>query len=99
MRHARTEHDALPEEMVPKAEQAYALTQRGFEAARFSFVTLSQAQRTLFDLRVLSVYAAARFHSLLFFFSPLTSLPSVISPFSSSPFLFSPLLHSFPFSS
>src|SRR3546814_1924029 len=31
MRHARTEHDALLAEMVPKAEQAYALNQRGFE--------------------------------------------------------------------
>src|SRR3546814_4580172 len=51
MRHARTEHDALLEEMVPKAEQAYALTQHGFEAGRFSFVTLTQAQRTLFELR------------------------------------------------
>src|SRR3546814_1565647 len=62
LRHARTEHDALLEEMVPKAEQAYALTQRGFEAGRFSFVTLTQAQRTLFELRERSVDAAARYH-------------------------------------
>src|SRR3546814_19900000 len=32
MRHARVEHDALLEELVPKAEQAYALNKRTFEA-------------------------------------------------------------------
>src|SRR3546814_19396005 len=59
MRHARTEHDALLEEMVPKAEQAYALTQRGFEDGRFSFVTPTPAQRTLFELRERRLDAAA----------------------------------------
>src|SRR3546814_9456166 len=75
MRHARTEHDALLEEMVPKAEQAYALTQRGFEAGRFSFVTLTQAQRTLFELRECSVDAAARYHTLLVEVERSTALP------------------------
>src|SRR3546814_15531938 len=64
MRHARTEHDALLEQMVPKAEQAYALTQRGFEAGRFSFVPLTQSQRTLFELRPRSLHAAAPSHTL-----------------------------------
>src|SRR3546814_20837430 len=80
MRHARTEDDALIEEMVTKAEKDYALTQRGFEAGRCSFVTLTQAQRTLFELRERSVDAAARYHTLLVEVERLTALPSGISP-------------------
>ncbi len=63
--HARTEHESLQTKMLPKAEQALAFTRRGFEAGRFSFVSVSQAQKTLFDLRRRSVDAAARYHILL----------------------------------
>jgi cobalt-zinc-cadmium efflux system outer membrane protein len=51
--------------MLPKAEQALAFTRRGFDAGRFSFVSVAQAQKTLFDLRTRSVDAAARYHTLL----------------------------------
>ena len=51
--------------MVPKAEQALAFTRRGFEAGRFSFLSLSQAQTTLFELRERLVEAYARYHTLL----------------------------------
>jgi len=63
--HARTEQQALRTRMIPKAEQALAFTRRGFEAGRYSFVALSQAQRTLFELRERSIEAATRYHSLL----------------------------------
>lgn len=63
--HARTEYESLRTKMVPKAEQALAFTRRGFEAGRFSFVSVAQAQKTLFDLRRRSVDAAARYHLLL----------------------------------
>jgi outer membrane protein, heavy metal efflux system len=63
--HARTEYEALRTKMLPKAEQALAFTRRGFEAGRFSFVSVAQAQKTLFDLRRRSVDAAARYHMLL----------------------------------
>jgi cobalt-zinc-cadmium efflux system outer membrane protein len=63
--HARTEHESLRTKMLPKAEQALAFTRRGFEAGRFSFVSVAQAQKTLFDLRTRSVDAAARYHTLL----------------------------------
>ncbi len=63
--HARTEHESLRTKMLPKAEQALAFNRRGFEAGRFSFVSVSQAQKTLFDLRRRSVDAAARYHTLL----------------------------------
>ncbi|GAA4797757.1 TolC family protein [Lysobacter hankyongensis] len=63
--HARTEYESLRTKMLPKAEQALAFTRRGFEAGRFSFVSVAQAQKTLFDLRKRSVDAAARYHTLL----------------------------------
>jgi cobalt-zinc-cadmium efflux system outer membrane protein len=63
--HARTEHETLRTRMIPKAEQALAFTRRGFEAGRFSFVSVAQAQKTLFELRMRSVDAAARYHLLL----------------------------------
>lgn len=78
--HARTEHDALSTRMLPKAEQAYAFTRRGFEAGRFSFLSLTQAQRTLFDLRARSVEAAARYHVLLVEVERLTTVPAENTP-------------------
>lgn len=63
--HARTEYESLQTKMLPKAEQALAFTRRGFDAGRFSFVSVAQAQKTLFDLRKRSVDAAARYHTLL----------------------------------
>ena len=65
LKHAATEYEALESNMLDKAEQALAFTRRGFDAGRFSFVALSQAQRTLFDLRKRSIDAAARYHTLL----------------------------------
>lgn len=78
--HARTEYEALRTRMVPKAEQALAFTRRGFEAGRFSFVALAQAQKTLFDLRTRSVEAAARYHSRLVEIDRLTATSPDITP-------------------
>ena len=80
MRHAGTEHDALLRQMVPKAEQAFAFTRRGFEAGRFSFIALTQAQRTLFELRERVVEAAARYYTLLVEVERLTALTPEPSP-------------------
>jgi outer membrane protein, heavy metal efflux system len=62
--HARTEVESLRGRVIPKAEQALAFTRRGFEAGRFSFLSLSQAQTTLFDMRERLVEAYARYHTL-----------------------------------
>jgi cobalt-zinc-cadmium efflux system outer membrane protein len=62
--HARTEIRALDDALLPKARAALALAQRGFDAGRFAFSVLSQAQRTLFDLRRREIDAAARYHAL-----------------------------------
>lgn len=78
--HARTEYEALRARMLPKAEQALAFTRRGFEAGRFSFVALAQAQRTLFDLRARSVEASARYHTRLVEVERLTAIASEATP-------------------
>ena len=65
LRHARTETEALRDSMLPTAEKAVAQTRRGFEAGRFSFYSLAQAQDTLFRLRERAVEAATRYHLLL----------------------------------
>lgn len=72
--HARTEYEAVRDRMLPKAEQAFAFTRRGFEAGRFSFIALTQAQRTLFELRERRVEAAARYHTILVEVERLTAL-------------------------
>lgn len=65
LNHARHELEVLQASMLPKAEAALATTRRGFEAGRFSFILLAQAQRTLFELRERAIEAAARYHLLL----------------------------------
>ena len=61
---AQSEVTALRQRMLPKAEEAARLTRRGFEAGRFSFLSLAQSEKTLFELRERAVEAAARFHTL-----------------------------------
>ncbi len=80
LRHARTEYDSVRTRMLPKAEQAYAFTRRGFEAGRFSFASLALAQRTLFELRVRSVEAAARYHTRLVEIDRLTAVATETTP-------------------
>lgn len=78
--HARHEYDVLQTTMLPKAEQAFTFTRRGFEAGRFSLVQLAQAQRTLFDLRERSVAAAVRYHTVLVEVERLTAVSSEPTP-------------------
>ena len=66
--------------MLPTAEQALALTRRGFEAGRFSFLSLSQAQQTLFELRGRLVEAYARYHTLMVEVDRLTAIPQDTTP-------------------
>jgi cobalt-zinc-cadmium efflux system outer membrane protein len=80
LRHARTEYEALHSRMLPKADQALAFTRRGFTQGRFSFVSLAQAQRTLFELSKRSVDAAARYHTLLVEVERLTAVATDATP-------------------
>ncbi|GGK06289.1 TolC family protein [Luteimonas terricola] len=63
--HARHEVERLRTAMIPKAEEAVAITRRGFEQGRFAFLMLDQSQRKLFDLRIRQLEATARYHTLL----------------------------------
>lgn len=80
LKHARTEVESLQSKMLPKAEQALDLTRRGFEAGRFSFASLAQAQKTLLDLRERVVEAAARYHTLLVEVERLTAVATETTP-------------------
>jgi cobalt-zinc-cadmium efflux system outer membrane protein len=64
LRHARTEHEALAQRMIPAAERGLALTRAGYDAARYSVVQLTQAQSTLLELQLDRLAAAARYHTL-----------------------------------
>lgn len=78
--HARTAFEAHRDHMIPKAEAALALTRKGFDAGRFSFVALSQAQRTLLELRNAQIDAAVRYHTLLTDIERMTVAAGVSSP-------------------
>ena len=65
LNHARFEVESLNTNLLPKAQKAVAFAQKGFDIGRFSFFSLAQAQKTLFDLRERNVEASARFHLLL----------------------------------
>ena len=80
LNHARTEVEALRTRMLPKAEQAVAFTNAGFKAGRFSFYSLAQAQKTLFELRERDVEAAARYHTLLVEVERLTAVATEVTP-------------------
>lgn len=65
LRHARTEYEALTDRMIPAAEKGLALTQAGYDDARYSILQLTQAQTTLLQLQVERLAAAARYHQHL----------------------------------
>jgi cobalt-zinc-cadmium efflux system outer membrane protein len=63
--HADTELIALEREMIPDAEAALQLAREGFERARFSQLELLDAQRTLLELRLQRIEAAAAYHQFV----------------------------------
>jgi len=78
--HERHELDALTTTIIPKAERALATTRRGFEAGRFSFLSLAQAQATLFELNIRAVEAATGYHLALVEVERLTATTLDIAP-------------------
>ena len=51
LKQAQSEVESVRQRQLPKAQQAFDQSRRGFEEGRFSFLVLSQAQQRLFDLR------------------------------------------------
>jgi len=65
LRQAQSEVESVRQRQLPKAQQAFDQSRRGFEEGRFSFLVLSQAQQRLFDLREREVESAARYLRLM----------------------------------
>jgi cobalt-zinc-cadmium efflux system outer membrane protein len=73
LEHARHVVETHQRESLPAAEAAVAASQRGFELGRFGFPTLNQAQRQLIDLRLATLEAQQRYHTLLVSIDRLTA--------------------------
>jgi len=58
---AADEVQALDSEVLPKAEETFAKTQRGYQEGKFSYLDVLDAQRTLFDVRTSHLDALERY--------------------------------------
>lgn len=57
--------DGLQKEIVPKAEDALAISREGFVQGRFSYLEVLDAQRTLFDIKQEYIQTATAYHQFL----------------------------------
>ena len=57
--------DGLQKEIVPKAEDALAISRDGFAQGRFSYLEVLDAQRTLFDIKQEYIHTATAYHQFL----------------------------------
>ncbi|MBX7257351.1 MAG: TolC family protein [Candidatus Hydrogenedentes bacterium] len=60
---AADEVNTLTADVMPKAEETFAKTQRGYEQGKFSYLDVLDAQRTLFDVRTSHLDALARYNA------------------------------------
>lgn len=80
LQHARHEFETLRDRMIPVAEKAFALTQAGYEDARFSFLQVAQTRAVLLELQSDAIKAAARYHQLLAKIERATAVTGVTTP-------------------
>lgn len=73
--HARTEAQALRDDIGPQARGMLATTEAGYRAGRFSFLELADAQRQLLDIELDAIDAAEAFHTLLIDLERITGQP------------------------
>lgn len=57
--------DGLQKEILPKGEDALAISREGFAQGRFSYLEVLDAQRTLFDIKQEYIRAATTYHQFL----------------------------------
>ena len=62
---AQNEIGILQSEILPAATSAFDVTSKGYELGRFGFLEVLDAQRTLFQNRILLVRALANHHRLV----------------------------------
>lgn len=80
LRQARSEIETLRERMIPAAERAVALTRRGYDEARYSFLQLSAARNVLHSLQKEHIAAVTRHHRLLVDIERAAAVSGVIAP-------------------
>lgn len=83
--HARTEAEALHENIRPQAESMLKTTEQGYRAGRFSLLELADAQAQLLDVERQAIAAAAQFHTLLIEIQRATGAPIRALELRSSP--------------
>ena len=57
--------DAVQKEILPKAEEALAISREGFAQGRFSYLEVLDAQRTIFEVKQEYIQAATSYHQFL----------------------------------
>lgn len=72
---AQNEIVILRNEVLPGAESAFEVTNKGYELGKFSFLEVLDAQRTLFQNRMLYMRALANYHRLANEIERLTAAP------------------------
>ena len=60
--HSYTAADVLQQRIIPEAKQVLREYEKGYAAGRYSFLELSDAQRTLLDARLEAVMTSANYH-------------------------------------
>ncbi len=65
LRAAQGETQTLRDEVLPGAQKAFELTNRGYQLGKFSFLEMLDAQRTYFQNRTLYVRALANYQRLV----------------------------------
>jgi cobalt-zinc-cadmium efflux system outer membrane protein len=80
LKHARHEYEALKDRMVPAAERALTLAQRGYDDARYSFLQVAQARGVLHSVHNERIAAATRYHDLLTDIERATAISGVSVP-------------------
>jgi cobalt-zinc-cadmium efflux system outer membrane protein len=83
--HARTEAEALHENIRPQAESMLTTTEQGYRAGRFSLLELADAQTQLLEVEREAIAAAAQFHTLLVEIQRVTGTPIRALELRSSP--------------
>jgi cobalt-zinc-cadmium efflux system outer membrane protein len=72
---AGAEADALQAQVIPKAREALAQTENGYQRGRFSYLEVTEARRELIELERTQIEAAARYHLVLNEIERLTTQP------------------------
>ena len=75
---ARAEAEALQAQLIPKASEALAQTESGYERGRFSYLEVTEARRELIELQRAQIEAAASYHLVLNEIERLTNEPVAV---------------------